>query len=139
MRVLLDTNVLLDVLLRRGQWLAEAEAIWQANTAGRLAACVTASSLTDIYYISRRLGSEAVARSAVRECLERLELLAVDRETLEHAYGYATADFEDAVQIASAVRNALDAIVTRDPGGFADSPIAVISPTELANRLQSEA
>lgn len=139
MRVLLDTNVLLDVLLRRGQWVAEADAIWQANTAQRLTACVTASSLTDVYYISRRLISEPVAQSAVRQCLDHLELLAVDREVLEEAYGLAAADFEDGVQIASAVRNALDAIITRDPSGFADSPIEVLSPTELATRLQSEA
>ena len=52
MKVLLDTNVILDVLLRQGQWLAEAEVVWQASTDGRLESCATASSLTDIYYIS---------------------------------------------------------------------------------------
>jgi hypothetical protein len=80
-----------------------------------------------------------VARSALRQCLDHLELLAVDREILEQAYGYATTDFEDAVQIASAARNALDAIVTRDPNGFAGSPVAIVSPTELAARLHEEA
>ena len=61
-RVLLDTNVVLDVLLRRGEWLADAEAVWQAAANGRLTACITASSLTDVYYISRRLTSASSPR-----------------------------------------------------------------------------
>jgi|GEM_PF-4363418 len=54
-KVLLDTNVVLDVLLERGGWPAEASVLWQASADGRLGSCVTASSLTDTYYISRRL------------------------------------------------------------------------------------
>lgn len=137
MRVLLDTNVVLDVLLRRGEWLADAEAVWQATAEGRLTACITASSLTDIYYISRRLASVSSARQVVRRCLDCLELLPVDGEMLEQAYALETADFEDALQIAAAMRGRLDAIVTRDPSGFTESPVSVLLPGELATRLQA--
>ena len=100
MRVLLDTNVVLDVLLRRGEWLSDAETIWQAGIDGRLICCMTASSLTDIYYIARRLASVSTARQVVLQCLDCLELLTVDQEILEAAYGLETTDFEDALQIA---------------------------------------
>ena len=136
MRILLDTNVLLDVLLKRGDWLANAETIWQAGIDGRLAGCVTASSVTDIYYISRRLVSMQAARRVVRQCLDCLDILSVDNEILEHAYALANDDFEDALQIAAATRDNLDAIVTRDPNGFSASPINVLSPAELITRLQ---
>jgi hypothetical protein len=53
MRVLLDTNVTLDLLLELDPWRAEAEAIADAD--GRLQAHARASSITDIYYISRKL------------------------------------------------------------------------------------
>ena len=54
MRILLDTNVILDLMLERDPWRVEAEAIAQAGADGRLQAHVGASSITDIFYISRR-------------------------------------------------------------------------------------
>jgi predicted nucleic acid-binding protein len=52
MRVLLDTNVILDLMLERDPWRAEAEAIAEAGADGRLQAHACASSITDIFYIS---------------------------------------------------------------------------------------
>lgn len=138
MKVLLDTNVVLDVLLRRGEWLAEAEAIWQASLDGSLESCITASSLTDIYYIGRRLVGDQAAREAVRKCLDVLTVVPVDEETLEAAYALSAGDFEDALQIASAMRNDVEAIVTRDPDDFISAPVRVLSPTELAASLRHE-
>jgi predicted nucleic acid-binding protein len=138
MKVLLDTNVVLDVLLRRGEWLAEAEAIWQASLDGRLESCITASSLTDIHYIGRRLTGDPAAREAVRKCLDALTVLPVDEETLEAAYALSAGDFEDALQIAAAIRNDVEAIVTRDPDDFTSAPVRVLSPTELAASLRHE-
>ena len=136
MRVLLDTNVVLDVLLQRGQWLADAEVIWQASVDGQLESCVTASSLTDIYYISRRLVGGQAARQAVRECLNVLTVLPVDKETLEQSYSLDANDFEDAVQISTAARNGLNAIITRNPNDFTGSSVSVLSPTELVALLR---
>jgi len=54
MRVLLDTNIVLDVLLKREPWAADARAIWQANDQGRITGHILASVLTDIFYIARK-------------------------------------------------------------------------------------
>ena len=54
------------------------------------------------------------ARQIVRACLDTLTILSVDRPTLEAAYALGSLDYEDAVQIACAVRHGLDAIITRD-------------------------
>ncbi len=54
-RVLLDTNVVLDVLLERDPWVVQAKTIWGAHLDHRIAAHITATSLTDIFYLSRRL------------------------------------------------------------------------------------
>lgn len=102
MRVLLDTNVVLDVLLQRGDWLADGEAIWQASIDGRLEACIGASSLTDIYYIIRRTAGHDVARASVERCLAELMILPVDRAVLQQAHVLGGDDFEDALQIAIA-------------------------------------
>ena len=54
-RILLDTNVVLDVLLKREPWVSDASVIWQANDEGRLVGYLMASALTDIFYIACRL------------------------------------------------------------------------------------
>ena len=51
MKVLLDTNVALDVLMSRSPWYVDAEAVWEANRQGRLEASIAASQLTDVYYL----------------------------------------------------------------------------------------
>jgi len=134
-RVLLDTNVVLDVLLRREPWLADAIAIWQAVDDGQLAAFITATTLTDIFYVARRLTDLARARQSVQICLDAFEITAVDRAALERAQHLSGLDFEDNVQIACAEASALDAIVTRDMDNFAASPIALWSPAECRQRL----
>jgi predicted nucleic acid-binding protein len=135
MRVLLDTNLVLDVLLRREPWLAEARALWEAGDAGRLTACIVASTLTDIFYIARKLKGLDLAHRAVQVCLEAFEICPIDRATVELAAALPGPDFEDNLQIACAVQLALDAIVTRDAEGFAQSPIPVWTPAEALSRL----
>ena len=137
MRVLLDVNVVLDVLLQRQEWLADAQSVWDAADDGRLECCLVASSLTDVFYIARKLVGEASARTIVRNCLDTLSILNVDAKTLEEAYARPESDYEDALQIAVATLNSVDAIISRDSRGFANSPLPVWSPAHLAKLLKS--
>lgn len=135
MQVLFDTSVVLDVLLRRTPWLADAQALWQATEAGQLVACVTATTVTDIFYVVRRFSDRHVAHEGVQVCLETFEILPVDRATLLSAQALSGSDFEDNVQIAAAEAAGLDAIVTRDQDSFQGSPLPVWSPAECRQRL----
>jgi predicted nucleic acid-binding protein len=130
MRVLLDTNVVLDVLLNREPMVDDAQALWLAADNGQVTAYLSAASLTDIYYVARRLAGVLRARHAIKLCLDAFEVLAVDRAALERAQQLTGPDFEDNVQIACAEAAGLDAIVTRDTAGYADSTVAVLSPRE---------
>ena len=138
MRVLLDTNVVLDALLERAPWVAEARAIWEAHLAYRIAAHITATSLTDIFYVSRRSVGRVRAWLGIGACLDQLYILPVGLPLLQSAARFGDGDFEDHLQIVSAVAAGLDAIVTRDPKGFAGSPIPVLSPVELLARLPKD-
>jgi len=62
----------------------------------------------------------------------------VDRDVLESAFNSDLADFEDAVQIFSAVNQGLEAIVTRDSQGFLNSPIPVLSIQELLQQVRQQ-
>ncbi len=136
MRVLLDTNVLLDVLLNRAPWVAESCAVWQAHEDGRIPGYVVACAVADIFYVARRLTQLETARKAVRLCLETFEICAVDRQALEQAQSLLGNDFEDNLQIACASLASLDAIVTRDKEGFKTAPLTVLRPAELLAKIQ---
>lgn len=131
MRVLLNTNVLLDVLLKREPWVAESSAVWQVHDEGQIIGHVMACAIADIFYIARRLTTLETACTAVRICLEAFEICAVDRQTLEQAQTLPGGDFEDNLQIACASLFGLDAIVTRDTQGFKAAAMPVLTPAEL--------
>ncbi len=136
MRILLDTNIVLDALLDRQPWAAKAAIIWQASDEGQIVGYIVASTLTDIFYIARRLSDLETARKAIRLCLETFEICSVDRQALEQAYALSGNDFEDNLQIACAHIANLDAIVTRDSAGFKATTIPVLTPTEMAAQLE---
>lgn len=133
--LLLDTNVVLDVLLQRTPWVQDASRIWGAADAGLLRMCITATTITDIYYVARKLHGEPLALQAANLCLTAFEILAVDRSRLEAALQLPGSDFEDNLQIACAREHRLQGIVTRDPAGFASSPIKVWTPQECCQEL----
>ena len=137
MRLLFDTNIVLDVLLGRVPWHVEAGAIFQAARDGKLAASVTTLCIANVFYVGRRLAGSEKAMNAVHDCTEAFEVLAVDRRTVETALALPGSDFEDNIQIAVALQANADGIVTRDPAGFSASPIAVFTPTALLARLVS--
>lgn len=131
MNVLVDLNIVLDVILQRPQWLDEATAIWDANIQGRIRGHLVATSLTNLFYITRRILGTGAGRRAVRTCLQTFTILAIDGPLLQQADALPGTDFEDNLQIVAAAAVPLDAIVTRDPSGFSGSPVVVFTPTAL--------
>lgn len=135
MRVLLDLNVVIDVLLERDPWRVEAQPIWNANRDGRIDALISAAALPTLFYVVRKQADLPRAHLAVMNCLRSLEIVPVDRTALEMATNLPGSDFEDNLQVACAVIARLDAIVTRDPKGFAGSPVPALAPAELLAKL----
>ncbi|MEB3292225.1 MAG: PIN domain-containing protein [Synechococcales bacterium] len=137
MRVLIDTNIVLDFLLQREPFFQDAEVLFQAIDMGQVIGYVTATTLTDIFYISRKhTRSIEQARQAVLETLTVMAICPIDRAVLESAFNSGLADFEDAVQIFSAVAQGLDAIVTRDVQGFLSLSVPVLSVQELLTQVR---
>jgi len=136
MRVLFDTNVLLDALLAREYFMVDSVALLDAIEAGQLVGFMSATTVTDVHYlVERQTKSAVVAMVAVTRLLALMEVCSVDRRVLEQAIALKLPDFEDAVQVACAITLELEAIVTRDSNGFIGSPILVLSPEELRSRL----
>ena len=135
MRVLLDTNVLLDVLLRRDPWVVASSAVWQAHDEGQIAGQTIACAIADVFYVAHRLTMLETARTAAHICLEAFVICKVDHQILEQAQALPGSDFEDNLQIAFASLANLDATVTRDKKGFRVARMPVLTPAELLVRL----
>ncbi len=136
MRVLLDTNILLDVLLHRLPWQAAADAIMKAAHDGQLECCVASLTITNIFYVARRQVGHVQAREIACECLTTLEIIDIGRRELELADSFPGLDLEDNLQQAAAIVGSVDAIITRDLTGFADSPVRSLTPQQLLVELQ---
>jgi predicted nucleic acid-binding protein len=135
MRVLFDTNVVLDVLFERHPWFRDSQALWAAHLGGRITAYLAASTITDIFYIARRATGRQQAWVAVDRCIRTFAMLGIDQRTLAYAMSLPRVDFEDNILVACASLHGLDAIVTRDTTGFEHSPIITHTPAELLTLL----
>jgi len=138
-RILLDTNVVLDFILLRPNHSAEASAIFDRLDNDEIEVFVAAISVTNIFYITKRVTDHANAFKAVRFLLDAVEFCDADKNLLEDAYALGFKDYEDAVQCASAVAKGLDAIVTRNTQDFVKSPIQVYSPAEFLLTFDTDA
>ena len=135
MKVLLDTNVVLDVLLDREPWSRAATELFAAAERGRLEGMLGATTVTTIFYLARKVVGVDAARREIRRLLTLFAVAPVSRSVLGDALELDFADFEDAVLDAAARHAGAEAIVTRDPKGFAASRLPVLTPGELLGSL----
>lgn len=135
MWVLVDTNIILDYLLERELFVTDAEALFETIESQRIEGYVTATTLTDIFYIVRKERGIATAKQAVSRILAVMKICTVDRSILETAILSNLSDFEDAVQLACTTFENLDAIITRDTQDFADASLPILSAGELLQRF----
>jgi hypothetical protein len=91
---LLDTSIVLDLLLNRLPWAADAAILWEAHRQGQIRAWIAAFSLPTIFYIVRKQGGLPAARTAVQACLTTLDIAPTDQATLLAAQALAGLDFE---------------------------------------------
>jgi predicted nucleic acid-binding protein len=131
-RILLDTNVVLDVALDRQPFYQAAARILDASDFDRIHLFITASSATDLYYVLRKEKGREVGLRFIKRILECVDACNVDERILMAALASGFLDFEDAVQNASAIDNQIEIIVTRNKADYATSPLTILTPDEFA-------
>ncbi len=137
MRVMLDTNVVLDHLLNRAPWADDATALWRANRAGDFDAFVSAITSVNVFYVARKAVGAVLARRTTESLLTAVGICTVNQAVLRAAHALAFKGFEDAVQHASASAARMDAIVTRDPTGYADATLPILAPADFLRQLRA--
>lgn len=128
MKVLLDTNVVLDVLLDREPHASVSSGLWAAVEQRRASGFVAAHALTTIHYLVRKDRDARVARRVTATILRIFRVARVDEAVLSMALDLGWSDYEDAVTAASAAASGCVLIATRNPRDFKDSPVPVLDP-----------
>ena len=132
MKALIDTNVILDALMAREPFNKAAEEIILLSAEGKISACITASSVTDIYYILKKhMKQEELVRQTILKLMTIIDVLDVTGSDCEKACALPMENYEDALHAYCARRHKVDCIVTRNLKHFKGSPINAMQPGEL--------
>lgn len=131
MKLLLDINVLLDVLLQRDPWAEPAASLLSRVERGEATGFVAGHTITAIHYVVSRARDGQAAAEAVADLLRFLEVVPVEKADFNQALVLPTDDFEDAVQAAAAMKVGADYIVTRDEKGFGGLSIPPVNSGEV--------
>lgn len=130
-KLLIDTNVILDVVLERKTWLRDSAEILNAISTGRARGFVAGHGLTTIYYVHAKTNGRAAAATAIGDVLQICEVVPLTTGDFQRALALGLNDFEDAVTAATALAIGADYLVTRNEKHFRNVQVVARSPAAL--------
>ena len=131
LKLLIDTNVLIDVALKRGQAGIDGATLLDAIARGTAEGHVAPHCITTAYYIIAREIDDATARLAVAHILRVLSVVALGTDDFYTAVAIDMADFEDAVQSSAALAIGANYIASNNKKDFRRSPVPARNAAEL--------
>lgn len=132
MKILVDTNVIIDILCKREPFFEDSYNALN-KCIDNHTIIVSASAITDIFYIARKyIGSEQ-AKECIRNLLDLIKISDTRGADIEKALSSDISDFEDAVVSAIAERQKATYILTRNTKDFEKSKILSITPHDYLN------
>lgn len=137
MIILVDTNVILDILLKREPFSHAAQTILTKCAEREVTGCLAAHSIPNLFYVLRKAYSQKERRAFIKNLCDIFLISGLDKEKILSAVqNEEFSDFEDCLQEECAVEEAADYIVTRNPNDYKRSRIKVIEPDEFVRLLQ---
>ena len=132
MRLMIDTNIILDILLEREPFFERSKAILQLCENKVIYGFISASTATDIFYLVRKaLGSTDEAYKALGNILNIVKVLTVTNEDVNNAFLRRAKDFEDCLLAVCSISNKCGGIVTRNKKDFEPFGIPLYTPDEI--------
>ncbi|MDR2058335.1 MAG: PIN domain-containing protein [Dysgonamonadaceae bacterium] len=136
-KVLLDTNIVLDFVLKRKPFYENAQAIFFEIVKGNMEGYITASMATDIFYLLQKTNGKKFAKDTFADLLVIVDVLTVYREDVYIAQQWEWDDFEDALQTQVAIHGNMDAIVTRNITDYKKAQhLDIVQPADFIQYLR---
>jgi predicted nucleic acid-binding protein len=129
-KLLIDTNILLDVVLERKPWVEDATALLDAIARGRAEGYVASHTIPTVYYVVARERDRTAATTATTDLLQLLTVVPLDDAGFQRALTLSVKDFEDAAQAAACLEVGADCLVTRNPADYRGAPVTLRSAGE---------
>lgn len=136
MKVLLDTNIVLDYLGANQGFTEDAEKVFELASRRNDIKLVSSSAITDIVYVLRRAVKDRdIVKRKYASFRKRISILAVTEQDIDRAFDRDWKDFEDAVQYTVAESNGVDCIITSNKNDFEEQQIPCYLPQEFIDRF----
>ena len=135
MKVVLDTNVILDIIEKREPYFSDSYQVFLKSATREFEAIIGANSVTDIYYITRKNCKDSgQALSFIMDMLKVVTFVDTKAVDILEAIKLNFSDFEDAVIAATASREGASYIITRNTNDFVKSPVPAITPADFLKK-----
>ena len=138
MRLLLDTNVLIDYFGKRDPYYQDCVKLLVMEAVRDVELWSSAKSYTDVFYALRRAAPADRLQRAFAASFDRIRPCSIDEEALRTAARREWDDFEDCLVAVCAERVQADYLVTRDKAGFAKSKVPAISPRDFLAMVERD-
>ena len=139
MKVLIDTCVIIDILQKREPFYRPAMKILLAISNQIITGIITAKSLADIYYITRRsIHDETIVRRHLQTLFTLFEVVDTYASDCQFALSSEMKDYEDAIMVETALRIGADCIVTRNLKDYVQAKIPVLSTEDFLMMLYKQ-
>ena len=136
MKIMIDTNVIIDVYQNRMPFVDNSMKVLKLSESRKVTGYITASTVTDIYYIlNRHIKDRHQLKILVKKLLTSVTLVDVLAKDVLNSFDLVVDDFEDALLVQCAKRMKTDYIVTRNIKDFENSPVPPITPDDFINKF----
>lgn len=137
MRIIIDTNVIIDIFSKREPWFQDSYAALHKILQDENSICMlSASAVTDIFYLLRKAIEKEKTKLVIEQLSRMARIVDVQDTDIQRALNSPLSDFEDAVVDAVAYRHEADFILTRNVKDFENSSISAITPPDFLKLQQ---
>lgn len=133
-KLLIDTNIVIDLLTKRKEFFLEAQRVFTLGDKKKADLYISSLTLANTYYLLSKQFTSAEARKILMRFKVLVNVLSMDDKIMELALTSDFKDFEDAIQYYTAIENGLDIIITRNQKDFKLSKIPVFSAKEYLSK-----
>ena len=130
-KVLIDTNIWVDVVLNRPQFVEASKGALMACLEDGDEMLVAATSLKDVFYFASKSAGTDSGYRAVELILDIATPAQVDAVVCRNALSLEKPDYEDGIVAACALAEEAETIITRDERAFDGLGIEKCSPGEF--------
>ena len=133
-KVFLDTNFIMDLLVRGPEYSIVAKSVLDEGTVRDYQFYVNFLSVANFAYINRKVEKKRLRENIELIC-DLFNVIPNDKNNLIQAWDYEPTDYEDGIQYSSALSNKCDCIITRNESDYSFSKIPICSPSEFLERI----